>query len=81
VEVTDESAVPAEYKTLTLKLPAVVWQQILDWLDTGQREALFAHIKCRDTLIDRRSIKAAINAGTNVPGADLAIGKTSLRRT
>jgi Gp157 protein len=81
VEVTDESAVPAEYKTLTLKLPAVAWERILDWLDTGQREAVSGHVKCQDVFIDRRSIKAAINAGTQVPGADLAIGKTSLRRS
>ena len=29
VEITDESAVPAEYRALTLKLPALVWEQIL----------------------------------------------------
>jgi hypothetical protein len=81
VEVTDESAVPAEYKTLTLKLPAVAWEQVLDWLDTGQREAVLRQVKCQDVLIDRRLIRAVINAGTTVPGADLAIGKTSLRRT
>ncbi len=81
VDVTDESAVPVEYKTLTLKLPAIAWEQILAWLDTGQREAVSGHVKCQDISIDRRSIKAMINAGTNVPGADLAIGKTSLRRS
>jgi hypothetical protein len=81
VDVTDESAVPAEYKTLTLKLPAVAWEQILDWLDSGQREAVSGRVKCQDIAIDRRSIKAAINAGTNVPGAGLAIGKTTLRRS
>ena len=81
VEVTDEAAVPAEYKTLTLKLPAVAWQQILDWLDTDQRQSVFGHVKFQDILIDRRSIKAMISAGTSVPGTDLAIGKTSLRRS
>ena len=29
VHVTDESAIPAEFKTVTLKLPAVAWEQIL----------------------------------------------------
>ena len=81
VDITDESAVPAEYKTLTLKLPAVAWEQILDWLDTDQREAVSGIVKREGVSIDRRSIKAAISAGTGVPGADLAIGKTSLRRT
>ena len=81
VEVTDESAVPAEYKTLTLKLPAVTWEQILDWLDTDQRQKVSGIVKREGISLDRRSIKAAISAGTGVPGADLAIGKTSLRRT
>src|SRR5579862_8239325 len=75
VEVTDESVVPAEYKTLTLKLPAVAWEQILDWLDTDQRQAVSGIVKREGISIDRRSIKAAISGGAGVPGADLAIGK------
>lgn len=81
VEVTDESLVPAEYKTLTLKLPASVFEQILGWLETGQRETVASHVKCHDISIDKRSVKSAISAGIAVPGADLAIGKTSLRRS
>ena len=80
VEVTDESAVPAEYKTLTLKLPAVAWEQILDWLDTDQRQVVSEVVKREGISIDRRAIKAAISSGTGIPGADLTIGKTSLRR-
>jgi hypothetical protein len=34
VEVTTESAIPAEYKTLTLKLPAVMWERLLERVDT-----------------------------------------------
>jgi hypothetical protein len=81
VEVTDESRVPAEYKTLTLKLPAAVFEQILGWLETGQRETVASNVKCHDIAIDKRSIKSAINAGIAVPGADLAMGKSSLRRS
>jgi hypothetical protein len=62
-------------------LPAVVWAQILDWLDTDQRQSVSGLVKREGVSLDRRSIKAAISAGTGVPGADLAIGKTSLRRT
>jgi len=40
VEATDESAIPAEYKTLTLKLPAVTWEQLLDGLDIEERAAV-----------------------------------------
>ena len=42
VEVADESAIPAAYKTLTLKLPAVTWEQLLDGLDIEQRAAVLA---------------------------------------
>ncbi len=81
VDITDESAVPAEYKTLTLKLPAVAWEQILDGLDADRRQVVTAIVKHEGIAIDKRLVKAAIGAGTKVPGADLAIGKTSLRRT
>jgi hypothetical protein len=80
VELTDESMVPAEYKTLTLRLPAVVWEQILDGLETAERETVLRNVKCQDVSVDKRWIKAVINNGANVPGADLVIGKTSLRR-
>lgn len=81
VDVTDEPAIPAEYKTLTLKIPAVAWEQILDGLDPNQRQVVLGIVKREGVSIDRRSIKATISAGTGVPGADLAIGKTSLRRS
>ena len=80
VELSDEAAVPAEYKSLTLKVPAVVWEKILAELDRDHREELLGVAKCQDISVDKRSIRAAINVGLTVPGADLAIGKTSLRR-
>ncbi len=81
VDVTDESAIPAEFKTVTLKLPAVAWEQILGRLETAHREALLRQVKCPEISIDKRSIHVAISAGRTVKGADLAIGNTSLRRT
>jgi hypothetical protein len=81
VEVTDESAVPAEYKTLTLKVPALAWEQILGWLGLAERQAISGQVNCHETAIDKRSIKAAINAGAIVSGADLVTGKVSLRRS
>jgi len=81
VEITDESAVPAEYKTLTLKLPALAWQQILAWIGFARRQAISGQVTFHDISIDKRSIKAGINAGATIPGADLVTGKTSLRRS
>ena len=44
VEVTDESAIPAEYKTLLLKLPAVTWEQLLDRLEIEERSAVVEQV-------------------------------------
>jgi len=81
VEVSDESAVPAEYKTLTLKLPAVTWEQLLDGLDIEQRVAVLGQMKSPEVSLEKRSIKAAIDGGAEVPGAGLATGRHSLRRS
>ena len=81
VEVTDESAIPAEYKLLILKLPAVVWEQLLDGLEIEQRAAVLGQVKSPEVSVDKRSIKAALDGGADVPGAGLAIGRHSLRRS
>ncbi|HEV3332006.1 MAG TPA: siphovirus Gp157 family protein [Bryobacteraceae bacterium] len=81
VEVTTESAIPAEYKTLTLKLPAMTWEQLLDGLGIGERAAVLGQVKSPEVTVDKRSIKAAIDSGADVPGAGLVTGRHSLRRS
>jgi hypothetical protein len=81
VEVTTESAIPAEYKTLTLKLPAVTWERLLDRLDEEQRTAVLGQVKNPEVTVDKRSLKAAIDSGAEVPGAGLVTGRHSLRRS
>ncbi|MGA2119864.1 MAG: siphovirus Gp157 family protein [Bryobacteraceae bacterium] len=81
VEVTDESAVPAEYKTLTLKLPAVTWEQLLDGLEIEERVTVLGQVKSPEVSVEKRSIKAAIDGAAEVPGAGLAPGRHSLRRS
>jgi Siphovirus Gp157 len=80
VEVTTESAVPSEYKTLTLKLPAVTWERLLDRLDTEQRTAVLGQVKSPEVTVDKRSVKAAIDSGADIPGAGLVPGRHSLQR-
>ena len=80
VEVTDESSIPAEYKTLLLKLPAVMWEQLLDGLEIEQRTAVLGQVRIPEVSLDKRSIKAAIDGG-GVPGAHLVAGRHSLRRS
>ena len=81
VEVSNESTVPAEYKTLLLKLPAVMWEQLLDGLEIELRAAVLEQVKSPEVTVDKRSIKAAIDGGADVPGAALAIGRHSLSRS
>jgi hypothetical protein len=81
VEVTDESAIPAEYKTLTLKLPAVTWEQLLDGLDIEQRSAVLRQVKSPEVSVDKRSMKAAMDGGAGVPGSGLVTGRHALRRS
>ena len=81
VEATDESSIPAEYKSLTLKLPAVMWEQLLDGLDIEQRALILRQVRSPEVTVDKRSIKAAIDGGADVPGAGLVTGRHALRRS
>jgi hypothetical protein len=81
VEAIDELAIPAEYKTLTLKLPAAMWEQLLDGLDIEQRALILRQVRSPEVTVDKRSIKAAIDGGAEVPGAGLVTGRHALRRS
>ena len=81
VEVVDESVIPSEYKMLTLKLPAATWERLLDWLDIERRASILSQVKSPEVSVDKRSIKAAIDGGAEIPGICLAIGRHSLRRS
>jgi hypothetical protein len=81
VEVTDETAIPSEYKVLLLKVPALTWEQLLDGLAIEERSAILRQVHTPEVTVDKRSIKAAIDGGADVPGAGLAIGRHSLRRS
>ena len=80
VEVTDESAIPSDYKTLTLKLPALTWEQLLDGLDIEQRAAVLGQVKSPEVSVDKRSMKAAMDGGADVSGAGVVTGRHALRR-
>jgi len=81
VEITNETAIPSEYKMLLLKLPAVTWEHLLDGLEIEQRAAVLGQVKSPEVTVDKRSIKAAIDGGTDVLGACMAVGRHSLMRT
>jgi hypothetical protein len=77
----DETAIPSEYKVLLLKVPALKWKQLLDGLAIEQRSEILRQVHTPEVTLDKRSIKAAIDGGVDVPGAGLAIGRHALRRS
>ena len=66
-----ESQVPTKYKTLTIKLPAERWEQLLDSLDMETAWDLIDAVKKAEASIDKRAVKVALEAEVSVPGAYL----------
>ena len=79
VEVTDESAVPAEYKSMPITLPVVEWEALLDSLDFDHRERLLSVAKRGAIAVSKTAIKAALEEGP-MAGAHLVTDKLSLVR-
>lgn len=73
VEVLDEEAVPASYKTATLTMSGELVDCVLDALDID------AQVKLAWSC-DKRAIKSALDGGADVPGAAIAPDKFALVR-
>ncbi len=80
VEVRNEAEIPAEFKTLTITVPATAWEAVAESLDIDERMKFLASVKKCEVAVDKNAIKAAIDGGTAVPGAELVTGKYSLVR-
>ncbi len=80
-DITNEAAVPAAYKTLTVKVPAAAWDQILDSLEVDLRLTILEQARVTDTSVSKTAVKAALESGEQVAGARLITDKHSLRRT
>jgi len=72
VEITDLDAVPDEFKTVTVKMPAAVYRNLLNY------EILLKDYDATWTA-SKTAIKEALKQGRDVPGADTRFGKWSLR--
>lgn len=81
LEIVDEPAVPAAFKALTIKLPAAVWQRMLDALDVEERAAVLQQVRNPEVAVDKRAAKAAIERGAFVAGVELITGRHSLARS
>lgn len=80
VNVTDEGSVPAEYKTLTITVPATAWEELIDNVDLDERCKFLGAVKKTECAIDKKGVKSAIEARKEVPGACIAGGRYSLIR-
>jgi hypothetical protein len=76
IEIMDEGVVPVKYKRLTITLDMATWAQI----------ALIMESKGVDSTkfqgcisVDKQSIKRDIEAGHEVPGADMVLDKLTLQ--
>ena len=80
VDITDEAAVPGEYKSATITLPLPLWEELLDSLDLEFSGKIMDSIKKPQIVTSKSAIRAALEAGTAVPGARLITDKKSLVR-
>lgn len=80
VEIRNEEFVPSQYKMLTVTVPLAQWERAIGRMDADDATELLRSVTRMEISIDKRAIKAAIDAGETVPGADLAIGKYTLIR-
>lgn len=80
VEIKDEQKVPAHYKTYTIKISAAAWGFLLDGVDPDLRAQVLDEVHFGEVACDKKAIKADIEAGRPIEGADLNINKHSLVR-
>jgi hypothetical protein len=75
VEITTEADIPLDYKSATVKMSAAMWLDVLNSLNTD-----FPLAYETELTVDKRAVKASIDAGVEVPGAKLITDKTTLGR-
>jgi hypothetical protein len=80
VEIKDDAAVPVQYKTAAVRMPAKLWEEMLDALDLELRSQVEDLASTPNYSVSKTAIKKGIDAGEEVPGADLTVGKYSLVR-
>ena len=80
VEIQDEAAVPADYKAITITMPALVWETLLDSMELEQRASILDTVEKPKVAVSKTAIRKAIDGGGQVPGADLIVGKKTLVR-
>ena len=76
LQVDNEAAVPAEFKTLVITIPAAAWERHLE--ACGARDGFLAAVTHTEVKLDRRALLAKLKTGTEVNGADIRLGDYGL---
>jgi hypothetical protein len=80
VEPENEALVPSEFKTLTIKIPAAQWEEVLDSLDVEIAGKLVDAVSKAECSLNKTAIKEALQAEREVPGASLVTDRYTLQR-
>lgn len=64
VVITDEMAIPARHKTITISLPAETWETLLDSLEMELRAQVLDQVKRPDVSVSKTSVKDEIERET-----------------
>ena len=75
VVITDEEAVPAEYKTACVEMPALVWESLV-----RRDETVIDKLTKQKPKVRLADVKKAIKGGESVTGADLEFRNHLIRK-
>jgi len=75
VIITDEVAVPADYKTACVEMPAPVWENLV-----RRDESIIGKLSKQNLKVRVVEMKKALKAGESVPGADLEFRNHLVRK-
>jgi hypothetical protein len=76
LQVDDEAAIPAEYKTLVITVSAAAWHRHLEECDDGA--GILAAIIHMEVKLDRRGLLARLKEGAELPGVNIRLGDYGL---
>jgi Siphovirus Gp157 len=76
LQVDDEAAIPSEFKTLVITIPAAAWERHLE--ACGDPAGILAAIIHTEVKLDRHGLLARLKQGAEVPGADIRLGDYGL---
>jgi hypothetical protein len=79
VAIDNESDVPSAYRKATIRIPAPLWEELLDSVDVDLAKRVLETARRSDE-VSKSLVKGAIDGGTEVPGAHLVNCAVRLNR-